>query len=187
MIRHSVQTNGNPLTLSGREEVVSQEGAPTWWFRKMPRRGESGRCPDVVSQEGAPTWWCRKVPRRGDSGRCPDVVSQEDAPTWWVRKVPRQAYRVSFLSPVYRLTLENELHFSMDRNIIEIVKESYLGDKFHYSSWKKNHEGVRYEMNCSVYQCRQPICQQTCSSKPFESQWRLTLCTTSCNIENPCH
>jgi hypothetical protein len=73
VIHHSVQTNGNPLTRGGREEVVSQEGAPT-------------------SSQGL------------------------------------------FLSPDYRLTLENELHFSMDRNTTEIVKESYLGDKFHYSS-----------------------------------------------------
>jgi hypothetical protein len=53
---------------------------------------------------------------------------------WWVRKTPRQAHRISFLSSDYRPTLENDLHFSMDRNAIEIVKESYLEDKFHYSS-----------------------------------------------------
>jgi len=47
------------------------------------------------------------------SGRCPEVVSQEGAPT---------SSQGLFLSPVYCLTLENELHFSMDRNVIEIVK-----------------------------------------------------------------
>jgi len=53
---------------------------------------------------------------------------------WWVRKRPRPAHRVSFLSSDYRPTLGNDLRFSMDRNTIEIVNESYLGDKFHYSS-----------------------------------------------------
>lgn len=51
---------------------------------------------------------------------------------WCVMKVPPHAHE-GLSSPGYRLTLESELHLSMDRNAIEIVKELYLEDKLHYS------------------------------------------------------
>ena len=53
-----------------------------------------------------------------------EVVCHEGAP---------HAHEGLFLSPGYRLSLENELHLSMDRNTIEIVNESYLEDKLHCS------------------------------------------------------
>jgi hypothetical protein len=44
----------------------------------------------------------------------------------------------SFLRLNYRFALKNMLHFSVDRNSIETVKESYLEDKFQYGSYKKS-------------------------------------------------
>ena len=115
------------------------------------------------------------------SGQREEVVSQKSVPTssnglFFKSRLPSHVRKwVAFLNG-------EKYHRNCERIIpgrqvsLQFVVKIMLG---------KYSEGGRYERNGKVYQCRQSICQPTCSSKPPQPQWWLTICTTSCKFKTP--